>query len=373
MSILTLHVQRRDYPRWLTDSMARLAGRVGWIVCIDPPPDRNPFPHQKMAARLWIGGDDVEKGYIDRGAAGASAYYERIRPDLDQRRYAEVVFGPNEPGVAWPDDRKRLVEFYVRLAGHFHTDGRKLGGPCWSVGWPGGTADIERIPWVECVHRDTREMLPLFEAVDYGVSHNYGKRDRAAWTEMDAWTLRFRHVFDAIRAAGKRVPPWLITEGGLDIKGDKETSGWRGPDGPSEQQYADQISFAVQQVARFPEVECYALFTALPTDWVSFDITESLWRRLEAIIMAQPTAPAQPVALSPEWLAEARKYKIPVNPNAALNRAIVAAGQTRGGPEFYRDGAAWQWGLHETAQMWHLWRWTAAEGVRHAMSEPVER
>ena len=111
-------------------------------------------------------------------------------------------------------------------------------------------------------------MLPLFDAVDYGVSHNYGKRAGASWTEMDAWTLRFRHAFDAIRAAGHRVPPWLITEGGLDIAGDKNTSGWRGPGGPSEAQYADQCVLAAQRVAQFPEVQCYAIFTALPTDWV---------------------------------------------------------------------------------------------------------
>lgn len=370
MTILTVHIQKREYPRWLTDSMARLAGRVGWVVCIDPPPHANPFPQQKMACRLWIGGDDVEAGYIRRGAEGASAYYDRIRADLDQRRYVECFLGPNEPGVTWPDDRKRLTEFYVRLAGHYHADGRKLGGPCWSVGWPGGSADAEHIPWIECIHRDTREVLPIFDAVDYGCSHNYGKRVGAAWAEMDAWTLRFRHVFDAIRYAGKRVPQWLITEGGLDIKGDKQTSGWLGPDGPSEQQYADQIAFAVQQVARFPEVECYALFTALPSDWVSFDVTENLWRRLEALIMAETTQPAQPsAALSEAWLAEARQYKIPINPDAALNAAIIAAGQQRGGPEFYKDGAAWQWGFHEATQMWHLFRWTAATGVTREHSE----
>jgi hypothetical protein len=376
MSILTLHVQRRDYPRWLTDSMARLAGRVGWIVCIDPPPDRNPFPHQKMAARLWIGGDDVEAGYIRRGAEGASAYYDRIRADLDQRRYVECFLGPNEPGVTWPDDRKRLAEFYVRLAGHYHADGRKLAGPCWSVGWPGGTADQERIPWVECIHRDTREMLPIFEVVDYGCSHNYGKRVGAAWTELDAWTLRFRHVFDALRTAGKRVPPWLITEGGLDIKGDKETSGWLGPDGPSEQQYADQIAFAVQQVSRFPEVQCYAIFTALPTDWVSFTATESLWRRLEALIMAEaitPPQPATPPALSEAWLAEARKHKVRYNPDAGLRKAIEAAGQEVKSNEWYEGDTAYQWGLDVARLMWHLWRWTPTGGVQRVHSEAVTR
>lgn len=373
MSILTLHVQRRDYPRWLTDSMARLAGRVGWIVCIDPPPDRNPFPHQKMAARLWIGGDDVEAGYIRRGAEGASAYYDRIRADLDQRRYVECFLGPNEPGVTWPDDRKRLAEFYVRLAGHYHADGRKLAGPCWSVGWPGGTADQERIPWVECIHRDTREMLPIFEVVDYGCSHNYGKRVGAAWTELDAWTLRFRHVFDALRTAGKRVPPWLITEGGLDIKGDKETSGWLGPDGPSEQQYADQIAFAVQQVSRFPEVQCYAIFTALPTDWVSFTATESLWRRLEALIMAEAITPPQPAALSEAWLAEARKHKLIYNPDAGLRKAIEAVGQEVKSNEWYEGDTAYQWGLDVPRLMWHLWSWTPTGGVKRVYSEPVTR
>jgi hypothetical protein len=370
MTVLTVHVQRRDYPRWLSDSMARLAGRVGWIVAIDPPPHVNPFPQQKMACRLWIGGDGAEAEYIARGAAGATAYYERIRPDLDQRRYVAAFLGPNEPGVGSLDARKRLTEFYVRLAGHYHADGRKLGGPCWSVGWPGGTADSERLPWVECIHRDTVEMLPLFDAVDFGCSHCYGRRVGATWTEMDAWTLRFRHVFDAIRGAGHRVPPWLITEGGLDIKGDKNTSGWLGPDGPSEQRYADQCAFACQQVARFPEVQCYALFTALPTDWVSFDVTESLWRRLEVIIMAEATQPAAP---SLAWLAEARKHKLIYNPDAGLVKAIEAAGQEVKSDEWYEGNTAYQWGLDAPRLTWWLWSWTAATGVTREHSEAITR
>jgi hypothetical protein len=328
-----------------------------------------------MACRLWIGGDGAEAEYIARGAAGATAYYERIRPDLDQRRYVAAFLGPNEPGVGSADARRRLTEFYVRLAGHYHADERKFGGPCLSVGWPGGTADSERLPWIECIHRDTVEMLPLFDAVDFGCSHCYGRRVGATWTEMDAWTLRFRHVFDAIRGAGHRVPPWLITEGGLDICGDKTTSGWLGPDGPSEQQYADEIAFACQQVARFPEVQCYALFTALPTDWVSFDVTESLWRRLEALIMAEPIAPAQPAAFSEAWLAEARAYKIRFNPNAGLSIAITAAGQLPLSQEWIdgANGVTYQWGLDVPHLTWWLWSWTAATGVTREYSEAVTR
>ena len=87
----------------------------------------------------------------------------------------------------------------------------------------------------------------------------------------------------------------------------------------------------------------------------------------------QPVQPVQPAALSEAWLAEARQYKIPINPDAALNAAIIAAGQQRGGPEFYRDGAAWQWGFHEATQMWHLFRWTAATGASRVYSEAVTR
>jgi len=177
-------------------------------------------------------------------------------------------------------------------------------------------------------------------------------------------------VFDALRAAGKRIPPWLITEGGLDIAGDKQTSGWRGPDGPGEAQYADQCVFAAQQVARFPEVQCYALFTALPTDWASFDVTESLWRRLEAIIMAENV---QPTPLSPEWIAAARQYKIDFNPDAALCTSIAAAGQYPLAEEWVDGGVTYQWGLDVLRLTWHLWSWTATAGVKRVYSEPVTR
>ena len=123
-------------------------------------------------------------------------------------------------------------------------------------------------------------------------------------------------------------------------------------------------------MAQFPEVQCYAIFTALPTDWVSFDATEPLWRRLEAIIMAEAIQPAR---LSEAWLAAARQHKIDYNPDAALCTTIAAAGQYPLAEEWVDNGATYQWGLDVPRLMWHLFRWTPTGGVTRVYSEPVTR
>ena len=132
MSILTLHVQRRDYPRWLTDSMARLAGRVGWIVCIDPPPYTNPFPQLFVSA---VGGRRRRGGRTRPGRRGCGAYGALRRLD---RIYAECFGTPTSR--AWRGPTTVAHGFYVRQ-GPLSCRWAQAAGPCWSVGWPGGTAD----------------------------------------------------------------------------------------------------------------------------------------------------------------------------------------------------------------------------------------
>lgn len=71
------------------------------------------------------------------------------------------------------------------------------------------------------------------------------------------------------------------------------------------------------------------------------------------------------------FIEAARYHKIRINPNAALWKAISAKGQVPGGHEWYEGSTAYQWGYDARAGMWHLWSWSAAEGVRQVYSEPV--
>ena len=292
---ITLHVQLRGYPHWLTESLARLAGRVEYVVCIDPPMDRSPFPAQRVLTRAWIGGDPREQAMIDKGAAGADEFWAAIRGQVPAYSYA--VLGPNEPQCETKRDRANLVAFYQRFAELVHAAGLRVAGPNLGVGRMGDD-DALRVAgwgWLDTMRVAAHELTPLFEAVDVATDHAYGRRSGAEWTGWDDWTLRMRLLIRHLPYALQERLVWVCTEGGLDIAGGRD-SGWLGTGGPSEERYVDQIMEANRRLP--PQVRGYALFTALPNaDWRSFDVTETLWRRLESRIMALhsgPTLPGQP-------------------------------------------------------------------------------
>ena len=283
---LSVHCQGNSYPVWLHDSMARLAGRVKWIWLMDPKPvkGKRPFPDQRLGVRWWIGGDEREwNEFVRYGAKGAQRYYEILKPKMGGFPWAEVTQGPNEPPMRYLWQRQALNDFYVELAFLFHRDGRKLGGPVCGVGWPGGEANGIGMDWIEGVKRDTQDMAPLFSVVDYAISHNYGKRQGIEWTEWLGWTLRFQYMIEVL---GESAPPWLISEGGLDICGDPVRSGWRAPGGPSEEQYLYHLVTVNETLQAWPGVETYCLFGAVPLHWPSFHIYERFWQRVETYILS---------------------------------------------------------------------------------------
>ncbi len=364
---ITLHVQLDGYPRWMMESMARLAGRVEYVLCINPPMDRSPFPHQKMLTRVWIGGDDREQEMIDRGAAGADDFWREIRPRIPGYSYA--VLGPNEPDCETRQQRLRLVAFYQRLAELAAGDEIRIAGPNLGVGRMGNDPTLQAAgwSWLDSMRVAAQELAPLFRAVDIATDHAYGKRSGAEWTGWDDWTLRMRLFVRHLPWEVQRNLTWVCTEGGLDIAGGREC-GWLGPGGPNEERYVGQIMEANRRLP--PWVRGYCLFTALPNaDWRSFNVTETLWRRLEREIMAMPAGHfPEP---SEGLMAELRRYKIPFFPGAALARAILEAGQIPASPEIGREDGTYQWGLDLDAQRWHLWRWTAARGAEVAGDEAV--
>ena len=290
---ITLHVQDNHYPRWLTESMARLGPRCEYIVCIDPPMGESPFPAQRVLARLWIGGDAREQEYVDQGRRGAELYWAAVTARVPS--YAWAILPTNEPRVESQRDRMNLVAFYTRLAELALIDGMGVAGPNDGVGRIGDDAawQAKGYDWLERMHVVAHELEPLYRAVTVATSHSYGRRSGAEWTGWDDWTLRQRYIIEALPLDLQARLEWVCTEGGLDMGGGQH-DGWLGPGSPPAPQYLTQIAEANRRLP--PQVRGYALFTALPNDdWRSFEISESLWvRGVEPWIMGLDAPATEP-------------------------------------------------------------------------------
>jgi len=287
-NILGLHLQGNAYysdEKWLTRSMEELRDYIQWIWLMDPGNWHydSPFPHQKCGVRFfpvskW---NDIERECVSHGADGAQRWINWMLPRYEGvQRWATCLQGPNEVAVGTYDQRMRLNEFAVELYRLCLRHGIPLAfGGCFGVGWPGGESASEHMDWTECIKRDTIQLLPTYDHCDYIVSHHYGKRDESRWAEMQGWTLRYRMVQDVLDAVteGGFNKPRLITEGGLDQIGNKDTSGWRGPGGPSRAEYVKQVMGVCDEIANDKNVQCYELFTALSAGWPSFRVERPDW------------------------------------------------------------------------------------------------
>jgi hypothetical protein len=151
-----------------------------------------------LLAREWT--DDKRDEWVRQGAAGARAFFERVIRRYSQWRHlTDVGEGINE-FVPWtPDDMRRLNEFDAEAARLFHREGFRYVGGNFSVGWP------ELADWPL--------YLDALREMDFLGLHEYH------WPGLpeDGYrTLRYRRAIAAIREAGGRVPPILITEVGWD-------------------------------------------------------------------------------------------------------------------------------------------------------------
>jgi len=298
-NILGLHLQGRTYEEeaWLRRSMEELRGYVQWIWLMNPSVAlrESPFPNQKCGIREFpvSGWDGLERLMVSQGREGAHRWMDWVLPRYEpNQRWAECLQGPNEVAVETYDQRMQLNEFAMELYKLCMQHGIRLAfGGCLGVGWPGGESGKENMDWIECTKRDAIQLMPTYRSCDYVVSHHYGKRSNdpfSHWDEMEGWTLRYRIVqeaLDSVSEDGSFDKPRLITEGGFDQCGDKNTSGWRGPNGPSRGEYVRQVMVACDEIAKDKNVECYLVFTAMSTGWPSFRIEQPDWEAFSVEVL----------------------------------------------------------------------------------------
>lgn len=379
--LTTLHAQR--LLSWFAPWVMELGPL--WVKLVNPPRGPDPFPGRRKDIRIHT--DDWDRPYIARGRQGGRDYVRKMY-DEHWRHYlgwGDVAFElPNEPDCNSLEPLTALCEFTIGAIEEAAVLGIRLIVFNLPEGNPhdNGTGNVAESAW------KLGKLAPAAKlAVERGHIidlHAYWRPDvegpTGRWHALGRvkWTLE-TWITQGVDGSRLRV---IVGETGIDggIAGHPAREGWRKLS--NESAYRVEIAEAERYArANLPWVEALCLFTfGWEPPWETFDHYESFARSLIAPLRevgpmtTEPTWPAQPsAALSESWLAEARKHKIPINPDAALNRAIRAAGQERGGPEFYRDGAAWQWGFHEATQIWHLWRWTPTEGVTREHSEPVTR
>lgn len=256
--------------------------QVQWVKMIDPS---GAYPYSRpvnVIGRLWIGGDDVEMGYVRQGAAGADEYFSMLLPRYKAAPWVTVWEGPNEPAPWW-HELPALNAFSTRWAQHMRAAGLKVAVGGFSAGQP---------DWNHMV-----QMRDALAIADYWHLHEYSQPTMQ--TDAGALCLRYRRFVQELRAAGVRVPPLLITETGIDggavtpeRQGQaKPKKGWK--TFATREQYQAQLAWYDAELCKDDYVVAAVPFVSGPVgEWADFDVDESLARW----ICARHTAPTPPPA-----------------------------------------------------------------------------
>ena len=269
---------------------------IGYVKAIDPDnwpkPAKEMFPKQKVIARLWIGGDNLEAEYLLRGAAGADAYHAMLKPRYEQVKAQGcwAILGPNEPHPRTADEVSRHAAFWKRWAALVGPMGLRPFILSAGVGWPD-------YPQVAAY----KEAVVVAMGFGGGVElHEYG-----APSVMDGdghWTLRYRKF---VQLLGLK-PDIIIGECGIDggvipwedagWAGQRRRKGWLdwrdwvyppqyglGQGNMNEERYWRQLSAYDDELCKDDYVLAATPFVTCPNeDWKSFDVSGSLIRRMVA-------------------------------------------------------------------------------------------
>ena len=276
MSKLNPHFQK--ISDWAKPLWANCKNKWCKIVI---PPVGDPFPGKKVIGRPWIGGDNIENEYIRDGTIGAERYFARLRDYYLMRSYIWAWESPNEPHpMGDAGFRAKLNEFLVRWVELMHSIQKLTVILCLSVGWPDKPEDI-------------LDFVDALALTDYWSVHEYSApamQDAAGWH-----CLRYRQTVQALRDAGHRVPPLLITECGIDGGViNQGRTGWK-THARDEEDYMGQLAWYDRELCQDDYVKVAFIFTSGPeSDWVDFDVNENLTRKLVNHINSSSPLPVEP-------------------------------------------------------------------------------
>lgn len=272
-SKLGYHIERTDYHDWLTDHILRaISAGCPWVKIIKPwAGQAQPFgPDAKYLGRLWWP-DEPDKELIQLGAAGADTWFRWAKPLMDRTPWIRIWEGPNEPAVQTIEQCVALASFEAHRVDLMHEFGLQTASLCISTGCP----EPEMWPYLG----------PALAHTGFLDVHEYGM----GRMELDGWhLLRYRKAIAALRDAGYRVPPILVTETGIDLDARPDVDGWLGQ-GISGAEYMAQIAGYDHAAQENPEVVALFLFTVNPNRWTSYDIHRHMSARIADYMESQCT------------------------------------------------------------------------------------
>ncbi len=301
---------------------------------------------KRVFARFWVEGaglkgDAYEATFMVRGAAGADDYVALLRPRYEAAMALGIrdVKGPNEPQPTEAEKPAHLA-FWLRWVELL----RGLGLRPWVMNWSSGTPRIEDVGyWVPAI-RAARAAGGGLSAHHYNAPHLLND-PFGEWPQYgDMWySRRFEFNIDALYAAGlERGAGWyLISECGIDgngikwdtdpaFAGKRKRLGWRnwGDWLVNWTTYRAELETYAQYVQARPEILAVELFVTHPrAEWASFnyDVEQLAWMaaRWAGYVAQQPP----PVVDVEQAIGDAlQRHIIPLNPQAALERAGAARG-----------------------------------------------
>lgn len=239
------------------------------------PGTADPLQGRKTIGRVYVE-DHISNEWIMRG--DVAAWLALCEPYYQRAEWVHAWEGPNEPPVETLQQRQALTAFTVAWAKRMRQRGRRTVGLNISVGRPDiGVAG---------------DLGPALQYLDYVGLHEYGA---PSMQHGQSWyCLRYRRTVAEWQAAGFTVPKIIIGECGIDggvLGPETAKQGWQRF--ASEQEYAAQLDWYAGEISKDPLVVGAVAFTATPAGWASFDVTESLSRRIAAD-NAKRTAPVAP-------------------------------------------------------------------------------
>ena len=332
-SKLTFQMQNpQGWPQWLKNHIAESGVRM--VKILDPDViGSDPLPGVQTIGRLYFN-NSSDHPLIRRGAAGAREYVAWCLPRIARAPWVHAWEGPNEPEISDLESCRWLNEFEHERVQQFHARGRRAVSYTLGTSHPAGPSN-DPLP---TIREKWRILQPAAAITDYLGPHEYGMRTLDP-NPLNTWHVgHYKRGVEVLQGMG-RVPPILITEFGIDYGGNAATDGWRQALGGDEAAYMRQLAARDTEYGADPQVHGVFIFVwhPHPGQWSSFTMIESMSYRLAQYVRAQgafdPGIQPAPDSsgtsntdIEQAIAAAIQRHIVPLNPNAALEKAAATLG-----------------------------------------------
>jgi len=312
------HIQLPHHERWLKEAIK--TGRVPYTKMLDPDRgESDPYGgYTTQIGRLTFP-NNADTKMVGRGRQGALEWAEAVRPRIAKCPWISIWELPNEFVIGSNEDVDNYIAFTFEAVyqlqamwesgfPHFKITAAPFSTgnpPAWAwkdIGTIFGPAtaapaDIDRLG---CVH--------------YGNTHEYGMRHMYD-LKTEGHLLRYRAAFRELAIWGHRIPPWFLSETGIDFSGNGETDGWR-KHTASYQEYLSQLAGFDEEVVKDTKIQGIFPFTHMAEgSWPSFAIDRKFTE--DYLVPYWVRKAYSDTDLYGEWI---QQFVLPRNVDSAFNK-----------------------------------------------------